>query len=104
MKLAKKILTIPNHIASFIIRIYQFFFSFDHAFWARPDKFRVCTYHPSCSEFARLSILKHGIILGSIMGIKRVIDCNPFSHCGIDTVPEKFTLKRYQGKGSKPAF
>ena len=97
------IVRIPRYIASGVIRIYQFLLSTDHAFWARPDIFRICTYHPSCSEFARLAILKHGVILGSLMGIKRVIDCNPFSRGGYDPVPRHFTLRRYRGKNAKPA-
>ena len=100
----KKIIHIPRYLALGMIRLYQSLLSTDHAFWARPDLFRICTYYPSCSEFTRLAILKHGVIPGSIMGLKRIIDCNPFSHGGKDPVPEKFTLKRYQGKGAKPGY
>lgn len=104
MKILKFIIKIPDYIVVGFIRIYQFFFSTDHSFWARPDVFRVCTYTPSCSEFTRLAVLQHGFIIGSIMGLKRIIDCNPFSHGGHDYVPDHFTLRRYKGKGSKPAF
>lgn len=103
-KIFKTTYKVPRYLASGIIRVYQFLLSTDHSFWARPDVFRVCTYHPSCSEFTRQAILKHGIILGSIMGFKRIVDCNPFSRGGVDNVPEKFTLKRYKGKDSKPAY
>ncbi len=92
----------PRYITAVIIRIYQFLFSTDHSFWARPDIFRICTYYPSCSEFTRQAVLRYGVILGGIMGLKRIIDCNPFSRGGIDPVPSYFTLRRYKGKGAKP--
>ncbi|MBU0976492.1 MAG: membrane protein insertion efficiency factor YidD [Patescibacteria group bacterium] len=96
------LIKIPRYFASGFIRVYQFFLSTDHSFWAKPEVFRICTYHPSCSEFTRQSILKHGVILGSFMGLKRIVDCNPFSKGGYDPVPEKFSLKRYQGNGVGP--
>ncbi|MFC1780207.1 membrane protein insertion efficiency factor YidD [Patescibacteria group bacterium] len=104
MKILKLIVKIPSYIVVGMIRVYQFFLSTDHAFWAKPEVFRICTYKPSCSEFTRLAILKHGLILGSIMGTKRIIDCNPFSRGGHDPVPEKFTLGRYKGKDAKKAY
>ncbi|MBN2015233.1 membrane protein insertion efficiency factor YidD [Candidatus Dojkabacteria bacterium] len=104
MKVLRFIIKIPDYIAVGLIKIYQFFFSTDHAFWARPDVFRICTYKPSCSEFTSQAILKYGLIPGSIMGLKRIIDCNPFSKGGYDPVPERYTLKRYKGKDAKPAY
>ena len=104
MEIINLFIKVPRYTAVFIISTYQFLFSTDHAFWAKPEIFRLCTYQPSCSEFTKQSILKHGLILGAIIGLKRIIDCNPFSHGGFDPVPEKFTLKRYQGKNAKPAF
>lgn len=98
----KYIIMLPRYAASGLIRLYQFFLSTDHAFWSKPEVFRVCTYHPSCSEFTRQSILKHGLIPGGVMGLKRIIDCNPFSKGGYDPVPEKFTMKRYKGKDAQP--
>ena len=97
MKILKLLSSLPRKIVCFFIKIYQFLFSFDHAFWSNPKVFRICTYNPSCSEFSRQAVLKHGVILGSIMGFKRIIDCNPFSKGGFDPVPDHFTLKRYEG-------
>lgn len=99
-----RIIQAPRYISSFLIRIYQFLLSTDHSFWAKPNKFRVCTYHPSCSEYTRQAILKHGLFPGGLMGFKRIIDCNPLSKGGYDPVPEKFSLKRYTGKNAEPAF
>ncbi|KRL63446.1 hypothetical protein FC23_GL000687 [Lactobacillus psittaci DSM 15354] len=40
------------------------------------------------------SLQKHGLIKGGIMGIARILRCNPFVHGGVDPVPDKFTVKR----------
>lgn len=96
--------SIPSRVLIGVIRVYQILFSFDHAFWARPETFRICTYHPSCSEFTRVAIEKHGAIKGSIMGFIRIVSCNPRSHGGHDPVPDVFSIKRYQGKNARPAF
>lgn len=79
-----------NNVIVFIliafITIYQKLFSFDHAFWANPDKFRICIYHPSCSEYMKVSLQKKGVIKGIISGTFRIIRCNPFSEGGFDPV------------------
>lgn len=93
MKVLKFILKIPSYIAMGLIRVYQKLFSFDHAFWADPAKFRVCLYHPSCSQYTYEAIDKHGIIKGGIMGAARIARCNPLARGGYDPVPDKFSLK-----------
>lgn len=36
----------------------------------------------------------HGPILGLLMGISRILRCNPFNKGGVDPVPDHFTLFR----------
>ena len=43
-----------------------------------------CKYYPSCSEYTKQAIQKYGAIKGSVLGIKRIIKCNPFSKGGYD--------------------
>ena len=43
-----------------------------------------CKYYPSCSEYTKQAIEKYGVINGSILGIKRILKCNPFSKGGYD--------------------
>jgi uncharacterized protein len=43
-----------------------------------------CKYHPSCSEYARLAVRKHGVVRGSLFAAWRVLRCNPWSHGGVD--------------------
>lgn len=46
-----------------------------------------CRFTPSCSNYSREAIEKHGIIKGSALSVKRVIKCNPLSKPGFDPVP-----------------
>ena len=44
------------------------------------------------------AIKKHGVVKGIIMGIFRILRCNPFVEGGVDVVPEKFTIFRNDDK------
>ena len=43
-----------------------------------------CKYEPTCSEYTRQAIEKYGVIKGTLLGIKRILKCNPFSKGGYD--------------------
>lgn len=73
-------------IIMFFIKIYQRLFSFDHAFWADSNKFRICRFYPSCSEYSFQSYKKYGTIKGTFLTIMRIFRCNPFSKGGYDPV------------------
>ncbi len=47
-----------------------------------------CRFEPSCSEYARVAVRKHGVIRGGAMTMWRVARCNPFGGHGFDPVPE----------------
>lgn len=81
------ILNIPKQVVLFLIKLYQKLFSFDHSFWANPQKFRVCIYYPSCSQYTYEAIEKYGILKGSWLGIKRILRCNGFAKGGYDPIP-----------------
>ena len=49
-----------------------------------------CKYTPTCSNYAIDAIIEYGAFKGSILTIKRILRCNPFSHGGIDPVPDEF--------------
>ncbi|KXK26985.1 MAG: putative membrane protein insertion efficiency factor [candidate division WS6 bacterium OLB20] len=87
------ILSIPKNIAKLLIRVYQKTLSFDHSFWARPEKFRVCVHYPSCSQFTYEAIDRFGVVRGSLMGGSRITRCNGFTQGGYDPVPDHFTLR-----------
>ena len=43
-----------------------------------------CKFYPACSEYTRQAIEKYGALKGLILGIYRVLRCNPFSKGGYD--------------------
>ncbi|MGR3742033.1 membrane protein insertion efficiency factor YidD [Companilactobacillus sp. DQM5] len=53
-----------------------------------------CRFEPTCSSYMIDALKKHGVILGLIMGIARIIRCNPFNSTGFDPVGKKFTIFR----------
>ena len=73
----------------YIIKFYQYFIS--------PLLGNRCRYLPTCSEYYIESLKTHGLIKGSVMGIKRILSCHPFKilggGSGLDLVPNKKDLK-----------
>lgn len=43
-----------------------------------------CKYYPTCSEYTKQAINKYGVAKGCVLGIIRIIKCNPFSKGGYD--------------------
>ena len=62
-----------------IIKFYQIIIS--------PFLPSTCRYSPTCSEYTKLSLIKYGIIKGSILSFKRIIKCNPWGGKGFDPLP-----------------
>ena len=48
-----------------------------------------CRFTPTCSNYGIEAIEKYGSFKGSILTLKRIIRCNPFTKPGYDPVPEK---------------
>ncbi|MFD1464655.1 membrane protein insertion efficiency factor YidD [Lapidilactobacillus mulanensis] len=69
-----------------LIRIYQKYISP----MSRPH----CRYYPTCSNYTLQAVQKHGALKGIIMGIARILRCNPFVRGGVDPVPDFFTIFR----------
>lgn len=46
-----------------------------------------CRFTPSCSEYARQALLKHGPVKGLLLAVWRVLRCNPSGGSGYDPVP-----------------
>ncbi|HWM91401.1 MAG TPA: membrane protein insertion efficiency factor YidD [Thermoanaerobaculia bacterium] len=43
-----------------------------------------CRFTPTCSEYARLALLKHGLARGSALATWRLLRCHPFHPGGVD--------------------
>ena len=46
-----------------------------------------CRFTPTCSEYARQAILKHGPFKGMLLAVRRILRCNPWGGSGYDPVP-----------------
>jgi len=55
----------------------------------RPHLIGACKFCPTCSEYAMESLEVHGLLRGSVLTIRRLVRCHPFSRGGIDPVPER---------------
>jgi uncharacterized protein len=46
-----------------------------------------CRFQPTCSEYAKLAIQRHGIVRGTLLAARRLSKCHPFHAPGFDPVP-----------------
>jgi len=53
-----------------------------------------CRYYPTCSTYTIDAINHFGALKGSLMGIARILRCQPFVKGGFDPVPAHFSLRR----------
>jgi len=47
-----------------------------------------CRFSPSCGDYGKQAIERHGIFLGMSLVFRRLVLCHPFYHGGYDPVPE----------------
>ncbi len=65
----------------FLVRAYIVFLS--------PFFGGACKFYPSCSNYAREAIERHGARRGTVLALKRLLRCHPFTRGGIDLVPDE---------------
>ncbi len=46
-----------------------------------------CKFSPSCSKYGIEAINKYGVLKGSVLTVKRILKCNPWSKGGYDPIP-----------------
>jgi len=71
-------MSLPRAIAIGLIRMYKLVIS--------PLLPSACRFHPTCSEYMRDAIEKHGVWKGVGMGLRRLSRCHPFHQGGFDPV------------------
>ncbi|NTV49387.1 MAG: membrane protein insertion efficiency factor YidD [Geobacteraceae bacterium] len=48
---------------------------------------QTCRFYPSCSEYSRISLIRHGVVRGMLLTFVRICKCHPFHPGGHDPVP-----------------
>jgi len=72
--------TFPSLVLLALIRGYQIFIS-----PLNPPG--TCRFYPTCSHYTYQAIYRYGALRGTLMGIWRILRCNPFNAGGFDPVP-----------------
>ena len=56
--------------------------------WISPFLGQRCRFYPTCSDYMYEAITLHGLLKGVILGLFRVLRCNPLCEGGYDPVPK----------------
>ena len=83
-----------KYLLLFLIRTYQLTLS---ALMGRR-----CRYLPTCSDYARHAIEKHGAWRSFLLGLARVSRCHPWGGDGFDPVPETYVGPEWRQKKRGP--
>ena len=67
-------------IAVFLLAVYKVYVS--------PVLPSSCRFYPTCSDYAREAVERHGFLRGSRLTLRRLSRCQPFSQGGYDPVPD----------------
>ncbi|MBQ9116483.1 MAG: membrane protein insertion efficiency factor YidD [Clostridia bacterium] len=76
-----------KRIALFLIDVYRKYLS---RLKGKPS----CRFYPTCSAYTYTAISEWGFLIGVIMGMLRILRCNPLFRGGIDHVPLRGRKKR----------
>ncbi len=79
---------LPRKIVVKFISFYQYTLSPDHGMLKGFYPHGYCKFYPSCSEYAKQSIVTFGLIEGMYMGFCRVLRCNPWTEPSVDLPPQ----------------
>ncbi len=70
---------LPRRVLLFLIAFYRAAIS--------PLTPPACRFEPTCSVYAEEAIRRHGALRGGLLGLYRILRCNPFSRGGFEPVP-----------------
>ncbi|MBC7092522.1 membrane protein insertion efficiency factor YidD [Candidatus Bipolaricaulota bacterium] len=68
-----------RRVAVGVVRLYQRGIS--------PFLPRRCRFYPTCSEYAVQALLRHGLLKGGGLALRRLLRCGPWHPGGYDPVP-----------------
>ena len=79
----------------YLIKVYKYLLS--------PLMGSNCRYDQECSEYYMDSLKQHGLLSGSLLGIKRILTCHPIKLLGggssYNYVPSKKEIKKEKFNG-----
>ncbi|HEY2123359.1 MAG TPA: membrane protein insertion efficiency factor YidD [Chthoniobacterales bacterium] len=55
-----------------------------------------CRFAPTCSEYFVEAVEVHGLMVGTWLGLKRILRCHPWGSSGYDPVPARGTKRKYK--------
>lgn len=73
------LVSLPSRAVVGLLRLYQLVIS--------PLYGSTCRFYPSCSQYALLSVQRHGVVRGARLAAWRLLRCNPWNPGGVDDVP-----------------
>ena len=79
----------------YLVKIYKYLLS--------PLMGSNCRYDQECSEYYISSLKQHGLLNGSLLGVKRILTCHPIKILGggssYNNVPSKEDIKKEKFNG-----
>ncbi|HEY2207037.1 MAG TPA: membrane protein insertion efficiency factor YidD [Pseudonocardia sp.] len=57
--------------------------------WISPGLPPSCRFYPSCSEYAVGALREHGMLIGLVLAVWRLLRCAPWHPGGVDPVPPR---------------
>ena len=75
---ASRVWCLPRNTISLLIGLYQRTLSPDHGPLRHLFSYGYCRHEPTCSEYAKQQVQARGAIVGSLLGIKRILSCHPW--------------------------
>ncbi|MDQ6647680.1 MAG: membrane protein insertion efficiency factor YidD [Pseudomonadota bacterium] len=70
--------------------------------WISPLLGPRCRFYPSCSDYARIAVVRFGPWRGSLLAGWRLLRCQPLCSGGEDPVPEHFHYRRCRCEEDAP--